>query len=89
MRTGRSFEFFRVAIPPHIDVALALRGLASLAGVWWHVWGYRAQSPEVYSFTTSGRTTVWIFFALSGYLIGYGLLYGRYGFEFVSLKNYI
>jgi peptidoglycan/LPS O-acetylase OafA/YrhL len=59
-----------------LDLLLIVRGLAALAVVYWHVEGYKAQLPH--AINTSGRMAVWMFFGISGYVIAYGFLTGRY-----------
>lgn len=83
---ARICTFFR--LPSHLDVALIARGLASLAVVWWHVVGYQAAAPLERIFTPSGRYAVWVFFALSGYLMGLSFISKRYRFNGSSLSSY-
>ena len=64
-------------VKPAIDLLLILRGLAALSVGFWHVTGaYDPTLPA--AFNTSGRTAVWLFFGISGYVIAYGFIHGRY-----------
>jgi len=61
----------------NVDLLLVLRGVAALSVVIWHVTGaYRPDLPPVVN--TPGRTAVWLFFGISGYVIAYGFIHGRY-----------
>jgi exopolysaccharide production protein ExoZ len=63
---------------PNLDLSLILRGLAAAGVVWWHVAGFGVSSLP--ALNVPGRVSVWIFFTLSGYVIAYGFLHGRYTF---------
>jgi len=68
-----------VNTPKHIDFLLIVRGLAAVSVIYWHLGGYLIRDDYILSFLiVPGRLAVWIFFMMSGYLIGYGLIYGRY-----------
>ena len=60
----------------HFDLLLIIRGLAAVSVVIWHTEGYKALYPA--ALNTSGRVAVWIFFGISGYVIAYGFVNGRY-----------
>lgn len=69
-----------------MDLLLVIRGIAAILVVLWHGFGaYHANeiSPLI---NTPGRTAVWIFFGISGYVISYGFIHKRYVFSFESLK---
>lgn len=58
------------------DLLLILRGLAAWAVVCWHVVGYKGELPPLVN--VPGRTAVWLFFGISGYVIAYGFVHQRY-----------
>ncbi len=64
------------------------RGLAAAAVVWWHVAGSELNSPRRAMWTVSGRLAVWLFFILSGYLIGSGFADRRYTWNWASLGRF-
>jgi peptidoglycan/LPS O-acetylase OafA/YrhL len=68
------------------DLLLIVRGLAAVSVVIWHVTGYQGGIPAFLN--TSGRTAVWLFFGISGYVIAYGFLYRRYTFSMPDLKDF-
>ncbi len=71
-----------------MDLLLIIRGLASIFVVFWHGFGaYQAGdlSPLI---NIPGRTSVWIFFGISGYVIAYGFIHKKYNFGVESLKNF-
>jgi peptidoglycan/LPS O-acetylase OafA/YrhL len=55
-----------------------IRGLAALSVVVWHAEGYKGRFPP--ALNTPGRLAVWLFFGISGYVIAYGFVHGRYRF---------
>lgn len=55
---------------------MIMRGLLSLAVVIWHVGEVNAVTPHWMNLP--GRTAVWMFFGISGYVISYGFFTGRY-----------
>lgn len=63
-----------------------LRGILALAVVVWHFSLYDDHAPAFLSIP--GRTAVWIFFGISGYVISYGFFSGRYGFSQKDLKAF-
>jgi len=71
MKTIREAEHGR-----GLDLLLIVRGLAALSVVVWHTQGYKAIYPP--ALNTSGRVAVWLFFGISGYVIAYGFVHGRY-----------
>lgn len=62
-----------------VDLLLILRGLAALSVVFWHVQGYQEQIPA--AIDVPGRTAVWLFFGISGYVIAYGFVHGKYAWR--------
>jgi peptidoglycan/LPS O-acetylase OafA/YrhL len=69
-----------------IDVLLIARGLLALSVIVWHVEGYK---NEFFSFfNIPGRTAVWIFFGISGYVMAYGFLKEKYSFSMQGLKKF-
>jgi peptidoglycan/LPS O-acetylase OafA/YrhL len=68
-----------------MDLLLIIRGLAAILVVIWHTVGYHAGLPLV---NVPGRTAVWIFFGISGYVIAYGFVHGRYPLDGPGLKHF-
>jgi peptidoglycan/LPS O-acetylase OafA/YrhL len=68
-----------------MDVLLIIRGLAAISVVIWHAGGYQAGLPLI---NVPGRTAVWIFFGISGYVIAYGFLYKRYALTVQGLRHF-
>jgi peptidoglycan/LPS O-acetylase OafA/YrhL len=68
-----------------MDLLLIIRGLAAISVVIWHTVGYHAGHPLV---NVPGRTAVWIFFGISGYVIAYGFVHKRYLLDGLGLKNF-
>lgn len=66
-----------------MDLLLIIRGLAAISVVVWHAVGHEAGLPLV---NIPGRTAVWIFFGISGYVIAYGFLRRRYLLDGSGLK---
>ncbi|HQU87045.1 acyltransferase family protein [Denitromonas sp.] len=58
------------------DLLLIVRGIAALSVVLWHAGGYLGPYPAWMNIP--GRTAVWLFFGISGYVIAYGFVHGRY-----------
>jgi peptidoglycan/LPS O-acetylase OafA/YrhL len=75
-----------MAAQPGFDLLLVIRGLAALSVVVWHVEGYKAALPPV--FNTPGRVAVWTFFGISGYVIAYGFIRGRYLLRLPDLRDF-
>lgn len=71
-----------------MDLLLVIRGLAAIFVVFWHGFGAYHASEISPLFNTPGRTAVWIFFGISGYVISYGFIHKKYDFRFESLKNF-
>lgn len=69
-----------------MDLLLIIRGLAALAVVIWHSDGYRAEFPPLVN--VPGRTAVWIFFGISGYVIAYGFVHERYKYTLSDLRDF-
>lgn len=67
-----------------MDLLLIIRGLAALAVVVWHAEGYHGQFPAMIN--VPGRTAVWLFFGISGYVISYGFIHKRYSLTLSDLK---
>jgi peptidoglycan/LPS O-acetylase OafA/YrhL len=68
------------------DILLILRGLLAILVVVWHFALYAGTAPALLS--TPGRTAVWIFFGISGYVISYGFFSKRYGINATDLKAF-
>lgn len=68
------------------DLLLIIRGLAALSVVFWHGGGYLGEYPAWV--TIPGRTAVWLFFGISGYVIAFGFMHDRYGINVSDLKDF-
>ncbi len=69
-----------------MDLLLIIRGLAAIAVVVWHASGYnQADMPLI---NIPGRTAVWVFFGISGYVIAYGFLRKRYALTGAGLRHF-
>lgn len=68
-----------------MDILLILRGLASIAVVIWHSGGHLAELPLI---NVPGRTAVWLFFGISGYVIAFGFINKRYLFNSPDLIRF-
>lgn len=69
-----------------MDILLVIRGVAALAVVFWHTAGYQADIPSVINMP--GRTAVWLFFGISGYVISYGFIHKRYTLTAIDFKHF-
>lgn len=69
-----------------MDLILVLRGLAALSVVVWYTVGYQNELPSLLN--TPGRTAVWLFFGLSGYVIAYGFVHKRYKLTNADLQDF-
>lgn len=67
-----------------MDLLLTVRGLAAVAVVVWHAEGYLGRLPALIN--VPGRTAVWLFFGISGYVIAHGFVHRRYSFTLSDLK---
>ena len=78
-----------INIPRNIDFLLIVRGLAAISVIYWHLGGYLARDEYFASFfIIPGSLAVWIFFMMSGYLVGHGLIYGRYQQTFKGIRKF-
>lgn len=68
------------------DLLLIFRGLAAVSVVIWHAEGYLGSYP--FWLNVPGRTSVWLFFGISGYVIAYGFLHRTYSVSLASLKHF-
>jgi len=68
------------------DLLLIVRGIAALSVVLWHAGGYLRPYPDWMNIP--GRTAVWLFFGISGYVIAYGFVHGRYRMNAIDLKDF-
>ena len=66
------------------DTLLIIRGLLAAAVVVWHIVQSNINIPAW--ITIPGRTAVWIFFGISGYVIAYGFLTKRYTLQIDDIK---
>lgn len=69
-----------------VDLLQITRGLAAITVVFWHTIGHHGNLPP--AINTAGRTAVWMFFGISGYVISHGFIHGRYNFRFSSLGHF-
>ena len=68
-----------------MDLLLIIRGLAALAVVVWHAVGHEGGYPLI---NLPGRTAVWLFFGISGYVIAHGFIHRRYTFSASDLRDF-
>lgn len=68
------------------DILLILRGLLAVAVVIWHVRSDSANRLSILD--VPGRTAVWFFFGISGYVISYGFFSGRYHYTIEGIKKF-
>lgn len=69
-----------------MDLLLIIRGLAALSVVVWHAVGYHNTFPPMINIP--GRTAVWLFFGLSGYVIAHGFIHKRYALTLGDLRDF-
>jgi peptidoglycan/LPS O-acetylase OafA/YrhL len=70
-----------------IDLQLILRGLAAFWVMYWHFEAAYVNNFLQYVLIP-GRTAVWIFFGLSGYVIFHGFQSGKYSLSLLDLKQF-
>ncbi len=68
-----------------MDLLLIIRGLAAIAVIVWHAGGYHGGLSVI---NIPGRTAVWIFFGISGYVIAHGFIHRRYTLTLVDLRDF-
>jgi len=79
-----------IDFPSNVDFLLIVRGLAAISVIYWHLGGYLVRDEYIASFfVVPGRLAVWIFFMMSGYLVGHGLIYGRYQPDIKSIGRFL
>jgi peptidoglycan/LPS O-acetylase OafA/YrhL len=69
-----------------LDTLLIIRGLLALSVVVWHSGMLNANTTALINIP--GRTAVWMFFGISGYVISYGFYTKRYLFTKKDLKAF-
>lgn len=69
-----------------VDLLLITRGLLALLVIMEHLQGYKQSFPIFLN--VPGRTAVWIFFGISGYVIAFGFFNHKYLFNIVSLFTF-
>lgn len=69
-----------------LDTLLIVRGLLALSVLIWHSGTLNANTPALVNIP--GRTAVWMFFGISGYVIAYGFFTKRYLFTGKDLKAF-
>lgn len=69
-----------------LDTLLIIRGLLALSVVVWHIGIVNANTPAWLNIP--GRTAVWMFFGISGYVIAYGFITKRYLLNKEDLKAF-
>ncbi|MEO8171648.1 MAG: acyltransferase [Sediminibacterium sp.] len=67
-----------------LDTLLIIRGLLAVAVVIWHVTSNNNTVPA--GISVPGRTAVWFFFGISGYVISYGFFTERYRLNVKDIK---
>jgi peptidoglycan/LPS O-acetylase OafA/YrhL len=68
------------------DLLLIVRGLLAVSVLIWHFEGYKETIPDLLNIP--GRSAVWIFFGISGYVMGYGFFKKKYLFNKSSLYSF-
>jgi len=69
-----------------MDFLLIIRGLLAISVVIWHSVGF---SSKLYPLINlPGRTAVWLFFGISGYVIAYSFIHRRYALSYLDLKDF-
>ncbi len=68
------------------DLLLMVRGILAISVLVWHFVGYAGTIPPLINIP--GRTAVWIFFGISGYVMGYGFFNKKYSFTKESLVSF-
>lgn len=68
------------------DVLLIIRGLLAVSVVIWHIRSYGGNSLTLLDIP--GRTAVWFFFGISGYVISYGFFTERYRYTTEGIKRF-
>ena len=63
-----------------------IRGLAATAVVYWHAGGY--ENEYISALNVPGRTAVWLFFGISGYVIAYGFVSRKYLLNIRDLRYF-
>lgn len=76
-------------LPPNVDLSLMLRGVFASSVVWWHTLGYQLDFQIASVFHISGRLAVWMFFGISGYVIGYGFFSQRYPITAIGILSFL
>lgn len=71
-------ERFAITTHKNVDLSLILRGLFASAVVFWHCIGAYHVDAVPGWLNVPGRVSVWVFFGLSGYVIGHGFFQARY-----------
>jgi peptidoglycan/LPS O-acetylase OafA/YrhL len=69
-----------------MDFLLITRGLLAISVVMWHFSGYQSKFYPLLNLP--GRTAVWLFFGISGYVIAYGFIHKRYKLTLSDLKDF-
>lgn len=69
-----------------MDFLLITRGLLAISVVIWHFSGYQSKIYPLLNLP--GRTAVWLFFGISGYVIAYGFIHKRYRLTLPDLKDF-
>jgi peptidoglycan/LPS O-acetylase OafA/YrhL len=72
--------------PTKLDILLVTRGILALSVIVWHVEGYK--NEFISFFNIPGRSAVWIFFGISGYVMAYGFLKEKYLLNTQGLKKF-
>lgn len=78
----------RIDTPATVDLSLILRGVFASSVVFWHVVGWRLDGHIWAGLNLPGRASVWMFFGLSGYVIGHGFFSGRYALDLAGINNF-
>jgi len=87
-RPDTSASLLGIRLPVMLDVSLLIRGITALCVIWWHTGGYLLSHPALAFFYVPGRTSVLVFFIISGYVISAGFERRRYSFDMQGLIRF-
>jgi len=83
-------NFLQFTLQKKLDLLLIVRGIVAILVAYWYLRGHIDKNNFLASFfIVPGRLAVWIFFMMSGYLIGYGLIHGgRYSKSLKGMRKF-
>lgn len=68
-----------------MDLLLVVRGIAAISVLVWHAVGYAGGWALI---NIPGRTAVWVFFGISGYVISHGFINKKYKLNELDLRHF-